>query len=54
MCTIHGGPRHRVRQAVIALVGGHTLDEFDCPGNATCRFSHHDLAGRHDSQKRRR
>lgn len=33
--TVHGGPDHRLRQTVMALVAGHSLAEHDSPGEAT-------------------
>jgi len=40
--TVYGGHEHVLRQTVIALVGGHALDEHDNPGEATV----HVLRGR--------
>jgi quercetin dioxygenase-like cupin family protein len=33
--TLHGGREHQLRQTVIALAAGQTLDEHDNPGEAT-------------------
>jgi len=33
--TVHGGPHHDMRQTVIALVAGQTVNELDIPGAAT-------------------
>jgi quercetin dioxygenase-like cupin family protein len=40
--TVYGGHEHTLRQTVIALVEGQTLDEHENPGEATV----HVLAGR--------
>jgi len=40
--TVYGGHEHVLRQTVIALVGGHRLDEHSHPGEATV----HVLSGR--------
>jgi quercetin dioxygenase-like cupin family protein len=34
-CTVHGGRPHRLRQSVIALAAGQTLDEHEHSGEAT-------------------
>jgi quercetin dioxygenase-like cupin family protein len=33
--TVHGGHEHQLRQTVIALAGGRSLDEHESPGEAT-------------------
>lgn len=33
--TVHGGHEHQLRQTVIALAAGRTLDEHESPGEAT-------------------
>lgn len=33
--TLYGGQEHHLRQTVIALAGGHGLDEHESPGEAT-------------------
>ena len=40
--TVHGGHEHTLRQTVIALVAGRSLDEHENPGEATI----HVLTGR--------
>jgi quercetin dioxygenase-like cupin family protein len=40
--TVYGGHEHVLRQTVIALTGGHRLDEHESPGEATV----HVLRGR--------
>jgi len=40
--TVYGGHEHTLRQTVIALIEGHTLDEHENPGEATV----HVLTGR--------
>ena len=38
--TIHGGSGHRLRQTLIALAAGRTLDEHENPGEATLQVVH--------------
>ena len=33
--TVHGGREHRLRQTLVALVGGRALGEHESPGEAT-------------------
>lgn len=33
--TLYGGQEHHLRQTVIAIAEGHTLDEHESPGEAT-------------------
>jgi len=33
--TIHGGRQHALRQTLLALAGGRSLEEHDSPGEAT-------------------
>ncbi len=33
--TIHGGHQHVLRQTLLALAAGHSLDDHDSPGEAT-------------------
>jgi quercetin dioxygenase-like cupin family protein len=40
--TIHGGHRHALRQTLLALAAGRSLDEHDSPGEATLQV----LSGR--------
>ena len=40
--TIYGGHEHALRQTIVALVGGSSLDEHESPGEATV----HVLTGR--------
>ncbi len=40
--TVYGGHEHRLRQTLIAMVGGNSLAEHDSPGEATV----HVLQGR--------
>jgi len=40
--TVHGGREHRLRQTLIALVGGVALGEHESPGEATLQV----LSGR--------
>ncbi len=38
--TVYGGHEHTLRQTLIALAAGHTLDEHDNPGEATVHVLH--------------
>lgn len=38
--TIHGGHEHVLRQTLIALRGGSSLDEHESPGEATLQVLH--------------
>ncbi|MCW2559310.1 MAG: oxidoreductase, molybdopterin-binding [Mycobacterium sp.] len=38
--TVYGGHEHVLRQTLIALAGGHKLDEHDNPGEATVHVLH--------------
>ena len=38
--TVYGGHEHTLRQTVIALSAGHTLDEHENPGEATVHILH--------------
>lgn len=38
--TVHGGHEHTLRQTLIALVAGRSLDEHDSPGEATVHVLH--------------
>ncbi len=38
--TVYGGHEHVLRQTVIALLSGRTLDEHDNPGEATLHVLH--------------
>jgi quercetin dioxygenase-like cupin family protein len=40
--TVYGGGQHALRQTLLALAAGHSLDEHDSPGEATLQV----LAGR--------
>jgi quercetin dioxygenase-like cupin family protein len=38
--TVYGGHEHTLRQTLIALAAGHTLDEHENPGEATLQVLH--------------
>ncbi len=38
--TVYGGHEHVLRQTLIALAGGHKLDDHDNPGEATVQVLH--------------
>ena len=38
--TVHGGHEHTLRQTLIALVAGRSLEEHDSPGEATVHVLH--------------
>src|SRR4029453_10748967 len=38
--TVYGGPEHQLRQTVIALASGQTLNEHENPGEATVHVLH--------------
>jgi quercetin dioxygenase-like cupin family protein len=38
--TVFGGPEHQLRQTVIALASGRSLDEHDNPGDASVHVLH--------------
>jgi quercetin dioxygenase-like cupin family protein len=38
--TVYGGHEHVLRQTLIALAAGHTLDEHENPGEATVQVLH--------------
>ena len=39
-CTVYGGREHQLRQTVIALIAGQTLNEHENPGEATVHVLH--------------
>jgi quercetin dioxygenase-like cupin family protein len=39
-CTVYGGHEHQLRQTVIALTAGRTLNEHENPGEATIHVLH--------------
>jgi quercetin dioxygenase-like cupin family protein len=39
-CTVYGGHEHQLRQTVIALIAGQTLNEHENPGEATVHILH--------------
>ena len=39
-CTVYGGHEHQLRQTVIALLAGQTLNEHENPGEATVHILH--------------
>ena len=38
--TVYGGHQHTLRQTLIALTAGTSLDDHDSPGEATIRVLH--------------
>ncbi|MEO8106280.1 MAG: LuxR family transcriptional regulator [Actinomycetes bacterium] len=39
-CTVYGGHEHALRQTLIALSAGRSLDEHESPGEATLQILH--------------